>query len=132
MPMMHTEELKQANTSFLAKTLQAKRTTFQDGRMIRLREMKNRRIKWVGVDGIISKTILQKIGFYLFYLFYLFQFDAKNTYDTALCDSHGTSRNILELICNEPVEFNLRLDHGLNWDIQEWLTGSDNMNMNDI
>ena len=34
-------------------------------------------------------------------------------------------RNILELICDEPVEFNLRLDHGLNGDVREWLTGSD-------
>ena len=32
MPMMHTEDLKQANTSFLAKILRAKRTTIQDGR----------------------------------------------------------------------------------------------------
>ena len=34
--------------------------------------------------------------------------------DSALCGSKGNLRNILELICNEPVEFNLRLDHGLN------------------
>ena len=33
------------------------------------------------------------------------QFD---TNDSALCDSNGTLRNILELICNEPVEFNLK------------------------
>ena len=32
MTMMHTEELKQANTSFLEKILHAKRTTIQDGR----------------------------------------------------------------------------------------------------
>ena len=38
------------------------------------------------------------------------QFD---TNDAALCGSNGTLRNILELICNEHVEFNLRLDHGL-------------------
>ena len=36
-------------------------------------------------------------------------------------------RNILELICNEPVEFNLRLDHGLSGDVREWLTGPDNV-----
>ena len=30
MTMMHTQELKQANTSFLAKIFQAKRTTIQD------------------------------------------------------------------------------------------------------
>ena len=28
--------------------------------------------------------------------------------DSALCGSRGTLRNILELICNEPVEFNLK------------------------
>ena len=54
------------------------------------------------------------------------QFDTKDTSDSALCSSHDTLRNILELMCNEPVEFNLRLDHGLNRDVQEWLTGSDN------
>ena len=32
---------------------------------------------------------------------------------SALCGPNGTLRNILELIRNEPVEFNLRLDHGL-------------------
>ena len=31
MTMMHTEEFKQANTSFLAKILHAKRTMIQDG-----------------------------------------------------------------------------------------------------
>ena len=53
--------------------------------------------------------------------------DTNDTSDSALCGSHGTLRNILELIYNEPVEFNLRLDHGLNGNIQEWLTGSDNV-----
>ena len=43
--------------------------------------------------------------------------------DSALCGSKGNLRNILELICNEPVEINLRLDHGLNLDVREWLTG---------
>ena len=38
-----------------------------------------------------------------------------------------TLRNILELICNEPVEFNFRLDHGLNGDVREWLTGPNNV-----
>ena len=47
--------------------------------------------------------------------------------DSALCGSKGTLRNILELICNEPVEFNLRLDHGLNEDVREWLTGPVNV-----
>ena len=42
----------------------------------------------------------------------------KDTSDLALCDSHGTSRNSLELACNEPVKFNLRLDHGLNQDVR--------------
>ena len=32
------------------------------------------------------------------------QFD---TNDSALCSSNGSLRNILELICKEPVEFNL-------------------------
>ena len=44
--------------------------------------------------------------------------------DSALCGSKGNLRNILELICNEPVEFNLRLDRGLNEDVREWLTSS--------
>ena len=50
-----------------------------------------------------------------------------NSNDSALCCSNVTLRNILELICNEPVEFNLRLDNGLNEDVQEWLTGPDNV-----
>ena len=44
---------------------------------------------------------------------------------SALCSSHGTLRNILELI--ELADFNLRLDHCLNGDVREWLTGSDRM-----
>ena len=52
------------------------------------------------------------------------QFD---TNDSALCGSNNTLRNILELIWNEPVEFHLRLDHSLNGDVREWLTGSDNI-----
>ena len=47
--------------------------------------------------------------------------------DSALCSSNGNLRNILELICNEPVEFNLRLDHGLNENFREWLTGPNNV-----
>ena len=47
------------------------------------------------------------------------QFDTNDTTDSALCGSHGTLRNILELICNEPVDFNLRLYHGLNGDVRE-------------
>ena len=54
-----------------------------------------------------------------------FQFDTNDSY-SALCGSNCTLRNIMELICNEPVEFNLRLDHGLNGDVREWLTGPDN------
>ena len=50
-----------------------------------------------------------------------------DTSDSALCAPHGTVRYILELICNEPVEFNLRLDHGFNGDVREWFTGSDNV-----
>ena len=42
--------------------------------------------------------------------------------DSALFGYIGTLRNILEVICNEPVEFNLRLDHSLNGDFREWLT----------
>ena len=37
------------------------------------------------------------------------QFDTNDISDSALCSSHGTIRNILELICNEPVEYHLRL-----------------------
>ena len=48
--------------------------------------------------------------------------------DSALCGSKGNLKNILELICNEPVEFNLRLDHyGLNEDVREWLAGPNNV-----
>ena len=55
------------------------------------------------------------------------QFDTNDKSDSALCGSNGTLRKILELICNEPVEFNLRLDHSLNGDVQEWLTEPDNV-----
>ena len=47
--------------------------------------------------------------------------------DSALCGPRGNLKNILELICNEPAEFNLRLDHGLNEDVREWLTGPVNV-----
>ena len=47
------------------------------------------------------------------------QFDTKDKSDSALCVPHSTLRTILELICNESVEFNLRLDHGLNGDVYE-------------
>ena len=54
--------------------------------------------------------------------------DTNYTSDSALiCGPHGTLRNILELFCNEPVEFNLSLDHGLNEDVREWLTGPVNV-----
>ena len=46
-------------------------------------------------------------------LLHKLQFNTNDTSDSALCGSHGTLRTILELICNESVEFNLRLDHGL-------------------
>ena len=39
--------------------------------------------------------------------------------DSALRGSHGTSRNILEVICNDSVEFNLRLAHGISQDVRE-------------
>ena len=56
------------------------------------------------------------------------QFDINDKSDSALCGSHGTLGNILELICNEPAEFNLRLDHGINGRYgREWLTGPDNV-----
>ena len=55
------------------------------------------------------------------------QADTNDKSDSALCGSNGTLRKILELICNEPVEFNLRLDHGLNEDVREWLTGPVNI-----
>ena len=61
---------------------------------------------------------------YLDLLLRKLQFD---TNDSALCGSNGTLRNILELICNEPAEFNLRLDHGLNEDVREWFTGPINV-----
>ena len=56
-----------------------------------------------------------------------FQFDTNDTSDSALYAPHGTLRNILERICNEPVEFNLRLDHDLNGDVRERVAGSDNV-----
>ena len=55
------------------------------------------------------------------------QFDTKDTSDSAPCGSHCTLRNIMELICNEHIEFNQRLDHGLNRDVRERLTESDNV-----
>ena len=36
-----------------------------------------------------------------------FQFDTNDSY-SALCGSNCTLRNIMELICNEPVEFNFK------------------------
>ena len=47
--------------------------------------------------------------------------DTNDASDSALCAPHGTLRNILELMCNEHVEFNL------NGDVREWLTGPDNV-----
>ena len=55
------------------------------------------------------------------YLLRKIQFD---TNDSPLCGSNGTLRNILELICNELVEFNLRLYHGLSGDVREWITST--------
>ena len=54
-------------------------------------------------------------------------FDTNDKSGSAICGSHGTLRNILELICNEPVEFQSRLDHGLNGGVREWLRGPDNV-----
>ena len=49
-------------------------------------------------------------------------------YDSAMFKvTRRTLRNILELICNEPVESKLRLYHGLNGDVRQWRTGSDNV-----
>ena len=48
-----------------------------------------------------------------FYLDLLRKLQVDSNDDSALYGSKGNLRNILELICNEPVEFNLRLDHGL-------------------
>ena len=45
------------------------------------------------------------------------QFYTNDKSDLALRAPYGTVRNILVLICNEPVEFNLRLDHGLKRDV---------------
>ena len=53
------------------------------------------------------------------YLLRKLQFDTHDTSDSALCTPHDTLRNIMELICNEPVELNLRLDHGLLMDMSE-------------
>ena len=57
------------------------------------------------------------------------QFDTK---DSALRGSNSTLRNILELICDEPVEFKIRLNHGLNGDVREWLTGPETYYDTDI
>ena len=57
-------------------------------------------------------------------LLHKLQFDTNDKSDSALCDSHGTLRNILEMICNKHVEFNLRVYHSLNGDGREWLTGT--------
>ena len=54
--------------------------------------------------------------------------------NTASCPSTSEHRLPLSMrtaclfqICNEPAEFNLRLDHGLNEDVREWLTGPVNI-----
>ena len=60
------------------------------------------------------------------------QFGTAGASGSALSGYHGTLRNFLELICNEPVEFNLRLDYGLSGDVRKWLTGSDNVSCSPI
>ena len=67
MSMGQLEELKQANTSFLAKILQAKCTMFQDGRTDEgpndlAERNEDGQIKRAGVDGIINKKLLQNIS----------------------------------------------------------------------
>ena len=47
------------------------------------------------------------------------QFNTNDTSDSALCGTHGTLRNILELVCSELVEFIVRLDHGLKMEMSE-------------
>lgn len=52
------------------------------------------------------------------------QYDKSNMFDSQLsiCGSHGNMKNILEVICIETMEFNLRLDFGLYKDVRDWLT----------
>ena len=45
------------------------------------------------------------------------KFDDK---DPILGSKYGELKNIIDLICNEPVEFNLRVDYGLHSDIREF------------
>ena len=45
------------------------------------------------------------------------KFDDK---DPVLGSKYGKLKNIIDLICNEPVEFNLRVDYGLHSDIREF------------
>ena len=45
------------------------------------------------------------------------KFDNK---DPILGSKYGELKNINELICNEPAEFNLRVDYGLHSDIREF------------
>ena len=46
------------------------------------------------------------------------KFDNK---DPILGSKYGELKNIIELICNEPAEFNLRVDYGLHSDIRKFL-----------
>ena len=45
------------------------------------------------------------------------KFDDK---DPVLGSKYGELKYIIDLICNEPVEFNLRVDYGLHSDIREF------------
>ena len=40
--------------------------------------------------------------------------------DPVLCSKYGDLKYIIDLICNEPVEFNLHVDYGLHSDIREF------------
>ena len=40
--------------------------------------------------------------------------------DPVLGSKYGELKYIIDLICNEPVEFNLRVDYGLHIDIREF------------
>ena len=83
---------------------------------------------WCGRRGAARGLLLIMVGVHgLTVKKCKLQFDTNDASDSALCGPHGTFRNILELICNMPFEFKLRLHHGLNQDVQEWLTGFDNV-----
>ena len=51
------------------------------------------------------------------YYVHKLKFDDK---DPVLGSKYGEIKYIIDLICNEPVEFNLRVDYGLHSDIREF------------